>query len=150
MVLASISLYWSAASVLGAIWVGVGILIAIVGGLFAIAAALAYQFVTKLPDNSYGLCSGMSDLSLSGAGDVEPLTLWLSKYLNYVAGMPNVKPLTFGDLWGLNEVEDAGQREVNLEMMTTNLTHGRPYRLPFRNDADLRESHLFLLLPEGI
>lgn len=28
-------------------------------------------------------------------------------------------------------------------MITTNLTHGRPYRLPFRDDDDLRENYMF-------
>jgi hypothetical protein len=74
-----------------------------------------------------------------------PLTEWLTNYLNEVAGLDtNGPPLTFGHLWNPHENPDQDtDREVNLEMMTTNLTHGRPYRLPFRYDADLKENNLF-------
>ena len=41
--------------------------------------------------------------------------------------------MTFGDLWGSSD--PSAERRLNLEMMTTNLTQGRPYRLPFDTDA---------------
>ena len=46
----------------------------------------------------------------------EPLTVWLSGYLNKVAGIEGDKPLTFQDLWGPNGTAEPGSgREVNLE-----------------------------------
>lgn len=63
-----------------------------------------------LPQHGYGLCSG------SGEGAV---TTWLDRKLRAIAGVTH--PLTFGDL---------AARGIDLQMMTTNLTHGRPYRFP--------------------
>jgi predicted acylesterase/phospholipase RssA len=66
-----------------------------------------------LPRNGFGFCSGAGGL-----------TDWLADRIDAVAG--TTAALTIGDL---------RKREINLEMMTTNLTHGRPYRLPFETRA---------------
>ena len=85
--------------------------------------------------------------------DYPPLTDWLADVLDDLAGLPKqVKPLTFGDLWGDAAVELAKAldlkekkgtapiedriaaleaRRIDLEVMTTNLTFRRPYRFPF-------------------
>src|SRR6202042_3462519 len=53
-----------------------------------------------------------------------------------IAGMPNDRPLTFGDLWQgrLSVPADDDKRPkfpvVNLEMVTTCVSHGRPYTFP--------------------
>lgn len=141
--IALVSFYWSGNAVLTSLWVAVGILIGLAGTLIAVAAVFLYEFIAEVPNNGYGLCNGMADSEPSDEATEGPLTVWLSKYLNHVAGIPNATPLTFGDLWGLDGIQNAGARKINLEMMTTNLTHGRPYRLPFRNDEDLRENYLF-------
>jgi hypothetical protein len=63
----------------------------------------------------------------------EALTPWLADLLDRLSGKSDrEKPLTFGDLWG-----PGGSQAplVNLEMVTTNLTFGRPYRLPFEIGA---------------
>ncbi len=51
-------------------------------------------------------------------------------------------PLTFADLWGARTAEDrrrlesdASGRRISLEVMTTNLTQARPYRLPFESQT---------------
>jgi hypothetical protein len=104
-----------------------------------------------IPQNYYGLCTGMPSPSpwfirwlkwLASKGvlstwlnrvinrhRVAPsLTSWLTEYLDRLAGVEDrdKQPLTFGDLWGQGD-----ERNINLEMLTTNLTLGRPYRLPF-------------------
>lgn len=82
----------------------------------------------ELPKNNFGISRG------------EVLTQWLEEKIRSVANID--RPLTFGDL---------AQRGVNLEMMTTNLTHGRPYRLPaktkrfFFSPAEMR-----VLFPESV
>jgi predicted acylesterase/phospholipase RssA len=82
-----------------------------------------------LPRNGFGVCSGRTESGGSTAG----LTDWLADEIDRVAGRdPALPPLTFGDLWSVAG-GDRKQRTINLEMMTTNLTHGRPYRLPARN-----------------
>src|SRR5262249_36015794 len=64
---------------------------------------------------------------------------------NETAGLqPEDKPLTFGDLWQAdNRERQPDERCINLEMMTTNLTHRRPFRIPFRDDKDLQENSQF-------
>ncbi|HEX7833484.1 MAG TPA: patatin-like phospholipase family protein [Thermoanaerobaculia bacterium] len=97
--------------------VSIGALVAIVItiAIAAIAffiAAIVEMIVTALrvlPRNGFGMCSGANGL-----------TDWLATQIDEVAGTS--EPLTFGDL---------RKHGINFEMMTTNLTHGRPYRLPF-------------------
>lgn len=142
-----VSLYSSAPPALKWIWTVIGILLGIGGGLAAIFLSLLYEFITSLPANNFGLCNGMSDPGKKAVA--EPLTVWLDRYLNKVTGFDGGKPLTFGDLWNPKGHANQGDvRDINLEMMTTNLTHGRPYRLPFRYDDDLKESHLFYFQKE--
>lgn len=106
----------------------------------ALAGAGFYLQVTKrIPANFFGLCTGLE------GGPASPgvaLTPWLAGFLNTLAGRsPDATPLTFGDLWGTRD--PMAPRAVNLEMMTTCLSHGRPYRLPFRDDDDVRENRQF-------
>jgi hypothetical protein len=138
--------YWLLARVSGVgaqIYVlGTGALLAIAGFALFVALALYRQLTRAVPDNFYGLTSGHSDQE-QGTAPEAPLTNWLTHYFNAVAGKPpDEGPLTFGDLYGapLAPAETAttrenapGSRAINLEMMTTALNHGRPYRLPFRD-----------------
>ena len=73
--------------------------------------------IRSLPTKGFGLCSGKTP-----PGARQPaLTDWLHGFLNELAGKPLDKPLTFGDL------HDQG---IQLRMLSTNITHGRPYGLP--------------------
>jgi hypothetical protein len=128
------------------VWGISGLLLALVGAVLAAAASLLAEFTREIPQNNFGFCTGMPEEDDLGQQTAQPLTTWLTEYLNQVAGFdPGHRPLIFADLWNPrsdpNHPSDV--REVNLEMMTTNLTHGRPYRLPFRYDDDLKENHLF-------
>lgn len=74
------------------------------------SAVQAILFANReLPRNGFGVSSGLA------------LAEWLAAEIDGIAGM-QAAPLTFGDL---------RKAEINLEMMTTNVTQGRPYRLPF-------------------
>jgi predicted acylesterase/phospholipase RssA len=125
-----------AAFALGLLWMA---LFAIV----AAAIAAGRGVPTLLRRNRFGLCSGFSATAAAGQA---PLTNWLHGYLDAVAGKSSGAPLTFGDLWTAPQTNDPLQTEraVHLEMLTTNLTHGRPYSLPFR-DAEARQ---FYFSPE--
>jgi predicted acylesterase/phospholipase RssA len=103
----------------------------LLGAICAAVMAFAVATVTRLPRNGFGLCSGFAR---SGDTAAPPLTVWLTSYLDALAVVKDGQPLTFGHL---------GECGVNLEMMTTCLTHGRPYRLPFREDEFVREGRLF-------
>jgi predicted acylesterase/phospholipase RssA len=100
-------------------WVGLaaGVLIAIVGMLLGLVVATAVEAAT-IPKNGWGVCSGMTE----GFGKSPALVPWLAAYMDKVAGKKAGEPLTFGDLQ---------ERGVNLQIVTTNLTTGRPYTVPF-------------------
>jgi Patatin-like phospholipase len=124
----------------------IGVFTALIGSLASVAIAFFKRFLGVLPSNFYGLCTGMSD-GKTTTNRVEALTPWLHGYLNALAGRPeDGPPLTFGDLWGTTEADR--ERDINLQMISTCLTHGRPYRLPFRDDEDVHESRLFSFKPD--
>jgi predicted acylesterase/phospholipase RssA len=128
-----------------------GALLALVGGALGAMLGVYVNAVRGLPANRFGLCSGGGESS----GGVPPLTTWLTDEIDRLAGRPTGaegEPLTFGDLWrGADGTGSAEDPVINLEMMTTNLTHGRPYRLPktgrawFFSPAEFRE-----LFPERV
>jgi len=110
-----------------------------------LAAYLVVRAVLKhgnasLLHNGFGFCSGFDSTAKPGG---PPLTNWLYELLNTVAGQPDGKPLTFGDLWDAPLYPDEPQipnqyhcvefreRTINFEVMTTNLTLGCPSRIPF-------------------
>lgn len=138
----------------GGDWWALGIRTAVwlpVAGLIALAAA-ATRMVTRtleaLPAQGFGLCDGHT--REPGAA-IPPLTDWMHEQFQDLAGRGRSDaPLTFGDLWGAEAVAAyqelrgkkrvmprewraaAERREVDLEVMTTNVTLGRPYLFPFR------------------
>lgn len=91
-------------------------------------------FLKQLPSDTYGMCTGMGQ---SGYEQIA-LTEWLAQKIDWVSGIHEsskctTKPLTFGDLYGRDYPEDPKKRAIVLELMTTNLSHGRPYKLPLEN-----------------
>jgi hypothetical protein len=126
-------------------WVVLGI-VAILSGLTGGTIRFLIAAWNALNENGFGLCNGLDNLK----GEKAPLTPWLADLLNATAGRDIAgPPLTFGDLWGppgpekkrTDQEEDPRLRQINLEVMTTNLTHGWPLRLPFSShdfffDAD--------------
>lgn len=105
-----------------------GLLLIAIGAFAGLAASVAVR-AKGLPGHYFGLCTGADE---PGSGDVPALTPWLADLLDEAAGKPPEQPLTFGDLWRLPEPD--GNRGVDLLMFSTNLTHGRPYVLPFSAD----------------
>jgi len=102
----------------------VGVVLIILGLIISVAFGLYRNVTNAIPNNHYGLCRGFNEVP----SKIPVLTQWLSRLINETAGLePDARPLTFGDLWGVDE----NNRNINLQMMTTNLTTGRPYRLPF-------------------
>ncbi|WP_298520583.1 patatin-like phospholipase family protein [uncultured Nocardioides sp.] len=101
-------------------WVAlvVAVLLAVLGLALGALAAVLVSGGRALTENHYGIVAG----SRSVDGE-DSLSDWLADRLDELAGIGHTDAglLTFGDLRG------AG---VNLEMMTTNVTEGRPYRLP--------------------
>jgi hypothetical protein len=123
------------------------IVLSALGILVSLALAVTMRAASALPNNYYGLCTGMTDAFHDVDGGLptsqgKPLTFWLMEYLDETAGRKTGEPpLTFADLWGTRDPN--AERAINLEMMTTCVTHGRPYRVPFRDDEDLFENNFY-------
>jgi predicted acylesterase/phospholipase RssA len=102
-----------------------------------LVARIGWHALRVLPANGYGLCSGL--------GDADALTPWLHATLQSLAGLDPRRPLRFGDLWrGHAPPPDyvaasarlhARERDIDLRLMTTALSQGRPYSFPLDNAA---------------
>jgi Patatin-like phospholipase len=126
-------------------WILFSLAIIAVGLIGALGLRLKRAAMSDLADNNYGLCTGATqDKDAYGHTAV---TEWLADTIDECAGLkvpgqPGGKPLTFGDLAG---------KKIILEMMTTNLSVKRPYRLPFRNETYLyRKSDIEKLFPKRV
>jgi hypothetical protein len=116
---------------LAAGWAGVGaailpsLLCAAIGG--TVATALRVAGVAR--GNMLGLCSG---LRAPGSAD-QGLTEWLHQVLQELSGKPAGEPLTFADLWNADRYdgEPKTDQAVNLQMITTGVSHHEPRTLPF-------------------
>ncbi|HKQ25778.1 MAG TPA: patatin-like phospholipase family protein [Burkholderiales bacterium] len=115
------------------------LMVALVAFLALVSLFLYRQITKTLPRNLYGIARGF-DPKTSTSNAEAPLTNWLTRYLNELAGKQlSTGPLTFGDLYGVPAPDgdptagSEGYKSINLEMMTTALNLGRPYRLPFRD-----------------
>jgi hypothetical protein len=117
------------------IWIGAAIPLMVLGVLVGVIFGIYRIAGREIPANRFGLCSGMP----GPTADVPSLTPWLDQLIEDLAGRGAHArtPLTFGDLWlgqegvGKSPGDKSGEPCIRLEMMTTNLTQGRPYRLPF-------------------
>lgn len=103
-------------------WIGLipAVIVLVVG--FAVAMAIRlYGLLTRtLPKNFFGICRGLS------VGADDGFTDWLADQIDAIAVLPRrTKPLTFGDL------RTNPGHEIDLRMVTTCLTQGTPYGLPF-------------------
>jgi hypothetical protein len=113
----------------------------------------AIAVVVLLPFSNFGVCTGGRRGTLPNLlhPKTEPLTFWLSKQIDAIANTPPKRPLTYGDLWvgkvaadGEHAVQTPQDPVIELRMVTTSLTLGRPFTFPlateifyFRSD-DLR------------
>ena len=101
--------------------------LAIVVGILATKVGLAIALLSgvladlgRLPSMGFGMSSGR------GADDSElALTPWLYRRLQDLAGRPYDQPLTFGHLRA---------DELQLQMMTTNLSRSQPMAMPWNDD----------------
>jgi len=102
-----------------------------------LAARIVWHALRVLPANGFGLCSGL--------GPADALTPWLHATLQALAGLDPRRPLRFGDLWrghapppdyvAASARVHARERDIDLRLMTTALSQGRPYSLPLDNVA---------------
>lgn len=131
---------------------------------FAVALVAACVFVLvlvviALPRASFGMCTGGKTGTLKSLLRIpcEPLTFWLARQIDTIANTGAGRPLTFGDLW-LGRVRAPGEQAersddavIDLQMVTTCLTLGRPFTLPFANDVFyFRTDELAPLFPDYV
>jgi deferrochelatase/peroxidase EfeB/predicted acylesterase/phospholipase RssA len=131
--------------------VGLGswVLALLIALAFALALALllgiACDFRRELVPNGFGLCRGWSEEERMDSTD---LTGFLHGSIQLAAGRNPIddQPLTFADLrdapgratdvLGQSNVGDAPP-SINLQVYSTNLAHGRPYRFPLDAADDM-------------
>lgn len=129
--------------VLGLFWV-----IVISAAIVLIAAGADALKATA--ENGFGFCSGFDQGSKAGP----PLTNWLHEQIQLAAGKSLASPLTFGDLWTApampGEPVMTGPT-IKLQVVTTNLTLGRPFTIPFESYAFyFNEDEFGKLFPESV
>ena len=109
---------------LGAGFVALGLLVALVGLVVAILWRLVKAANTELVENGFGLCPGIRQPYALTEG----FTDWLARLIDEAAGLPadTDRPLLFGDL----AAPPDGRPPIQLAMMTTSLMERRPYTLP--------------------
>jgi predicted acylesterase/phospholipase RssA len=111
---------------------------------------LGRTLVDRVPANLFGLCTGLR----TGPSGHAAVTEWLHERIQMLAGLPNDKPLTFGMLWDAGRekpAESSRDRTVNLQVVTSCLSHGQPYTLPFEGELfAFKKDELALLLPEAV
>ena len=122
----------------------VAISLAIFGAAFFVALAIRKDLFDGLVKNDYGICTGMR---APGVPDERPsLIEWLHRGIQLAAAKPSDEPLTFRDLWDapggppIDELPASRRRRprsIDLHVITTNLTHGRPYELPLESSTQL-------------
>jgi predicted acylesterase/phospholipase RssA len=99
-----------------------------VGAALLVAAATEVQASrVNLARQGFGICIGSDGPRARSNVDAEPgpFTDWMAAEIDRVAGVEG--PLTIGDLRG----PDRDDPDVELQVMTTNLTLGRPQTFPF-------------------
>ena len=134
-----------------------------IAAMAAVVRAVVADFRAGIIDNDLGLCRGGAERGAPEGDDA--LVEWLHEAIQRAAGLEkDGKPLTFADLWHAplvpggppnhgNYSRRSDERSINLEMITTNVTHGRPYLLPLRDELSrlfFREDELRHFFPESV
>lgn len=120
----------------GGDWVGAALVVVLLALPVAVAAAFLSAIVAELQSTRHGLagqgfgvCVGSDGPQAveSAAAEPGPFTDWMTAEIDRIAGVPG--PLTFGDLRGA----DPADPSLQLRVMTTNVTLGRPQTFPFHD-----------------
>jgi hypothetical protein len=118
-----------------------------IGATVAVLWAVWSDVQHGLVDNGLGLCKGGTLEPPGPEGERPGISEWLHGGIQLSAGLKKTaSPLTFRDLWNApaypgasprpcTEKDPEGSRAINLQMITSNATHGRPYRLPLADET---------------
>lgn len=109
---------------------GAGLLLAIALWFVAVLWRLWRKSTVDVPGNLFGICRG-----LGRSAEHPGFTDWLSDQIDIIAGLPvDGPPLTFGQLWAGEKhtsYHAGDERQIDLRMITTNLSEGMPYEMPW-------------------
>ncbi|MBL8289961.1 MAG: patatin-like phospholipase family protein [Rubrivivax sp.] len=117
------------------------------GALAGLTLALWRDIREGVIGNGLGLCKGGTLVPQSEDDPRPGISQWLHEAIQRSAGLDvNDRPLTFRDLWNApahpgaepgqcSEDDPPPRRSINLQMLTSNVTHGRPYRLPLNHET---------------
>ena len=116
---------------------------------------LAIRCIGVLDRGDFGWCHGHSalaqqslklrlarerDITTLTAKETPPLTDWLDAFVGFVAEREPNNPVTFGDLWNApypgwdSPHGPRSEKSIDFAMVTTCLTLGRPFAVPFNPD----------------
>ena len=137
---------------------------AIFSAIVFVGYRLLLDIVHGLVPDGFGLCTGMKGIvDTPNSNNSDGLIDWLHKGIQGAAGLPLDQVLTFRDLWDApcgptpNYVPTNNigytYRSIDLRMVTTNISHGRPYGLPLSETSDelfFLEDELKLFFPKSI
>ncbi|MFJ5988374.1 patatin [Lentzea sp. NPDC092896] len=139
------SRHYATAAIVLLVW-----LVLSLAAVSALFVTYGYAMQRFLKNNAqsihFGLVPGTGDFTpswldrLAGvpkSTGVPPLADWIADQLDDIAGTSEA--LTFGDLG-----------DINLVLMTTDLSEGRPYRLPFKEEWQYCEECLGHVLPSRV
>jgi Patatin-like phospholipase len=116
---------WPALAVSAAVGVGFLAACAVIVGVARPSLALARTLGSR--EAGFGLCPGTTQRDF----DTPALSDWLHEHIQRCAGRTvEDDPLTFADL----KAEADDSRSVSLQLMTTDVSAGRPVRLPLPDD----------------
>ncbi|HEY6326649.1 MAG TPA: hypothetical protein VIW73_09095 [Candidatus Cybelea sp.] len=129
----------------GVVWrcLGAAIVFGLIAAFVGIAIRFVYRLLRVLDGNSFGWCHGydanaritVDDVTQLDAKQVPPLFNWLEAFIAQTAGTTRAQPLTFGQLWSAPHPAwhnaTPTERCIDFRMVTTCLTLGRPFELPF-------------------
>ena len=125
----------------------VTVLLGVGGALTGLLWAAWSDVRHGLVDNGLGLCKGGTLEPANPKGYLPGISEWMHDGIQLSAGLKKTdRPLTFRDLWNApayrgaaprpcDEKDPVGRRAINLQVITTNVTHGRPYRLPLADET---------------
>ncbi|MDB5553655.1 MAG: RpoH suppressor [Rhizobium sp.] len=117
----------------------------------------ALRVARAMRKNMLGICSGRKQqrpwYSLSAGGPKPGLTDWMHNLLQELSGKAFDQPLTFEDLWETKRYdnEPITPRAINLQMITTDVSHHEPRTLPFTEGGFwFRQEEFLQLFPEAV
>ena len=114
------------------------------GGLAAGAGTFLDLVAKKVPQNLFGICSGKRDNGNTGYTQVAA-TEWLLDCVQRIAGRHTGQDyLTFEDL------SRKERHKIDLRFMTTDISAGRPYVLPFDEWFIFSQEQLGKLFPGAV